>query len=242
MATSKSFNHEKQLSKAVRAVKNGMSQRQACRKYGVKLATLSGRVHGVQPRNQAHESQQLLNKTQEKVVVRTILRFDDFGIPPRLTHVRKLIYVLAQARNPGVRTIGVNYFERFVRRHTEVQKKIAARLDKQRSMNSNYYVIMDYNRKLRRLIEQGKFKPCCILNFDEKGFIIGNSTRVTVLCRSNRRNPTLLKDGTRELITVVETILADGTVLPPFIIFQGKSHTEGMYYQLCNLKSEKLTI
>ncbi|RPA75385.1 CENP-B protein, partial [Ascobolus immersus RN42] len=88
---------------------------------------------------------------------------------------------------------------------------------------------MDYNRKLKRLLDSKKFKSSHILNFDEKGFLIGLGAKVVVLCRSNRRNPRLLQDGKRELITVVETIAADGTALPPFIIFKGKSHTQGMY-------------
>jgi len=32
-----------------------------------------------------------------------------------------------------------------------------------------------------------------------------------------------MKDGNRELITTIETVAADGTVLPPMIIYKGKA-------------------
>jgi hypothetical protein len=220
------------MEKALKYMREGKSLREAARLSGVKRSTLSDRRRNIKPRNLAHESQQLLQNTQERVVVRFALDLDDYGLPPRLTHVRKLILILARENDPRITKVGCNYFERFIRRHPSVQAKMAARLDKQRALNSNYYVITDYNRKLRRLLERHKFKPWCILNFDEKGFLIGLGTKVTVLCRSKRKSPHLLQDGNRELITVVEVILADGTFLPPFIIFKGKSHTEGMY-QFC---------
>ncbi|THU83265.1 hypothetical protein K435DRAFT_637078, partial [Dendrothele bispora CBS 962.96] len=69
-----------------------------------------------------------------------------------------------------------------------------------------------------------------IANVDEKGFLLGVPWRHNVVIfRSGWRDvdggsgkSTVPQDGNRELITVVDCIGADGTVLPPFIIMKGK--------------------
>lgn len=42
----------------------------------------------------------------------------------------------------------------------------------------------------------------------------------------------LAQDGNRELITVLEAICGDGTVLPPLIIYKGKHRYMGWYQHL----------
>ena len=44
-----------------------------------------------------------------------------------------------------------------------------------------------------------------------------------------------MMDENWELITVVEFIMADGTLIPPFSVFKGKVHTVGMYQFLPGL-------
>lgn len=39
----------------------------------------------------------------------------------------------------------------------------------------------------------------------------------------------MMQDGNRESVTVIETISADGRVLPPFIIWKAKVHLVGWY-------------
>ena len=52
------------------------------------------------------------------------------------------------------------------------------------------------------------FLPEDIYNMDEKGFILGMSSRAKVICRAGMPPPRVMQDGTRELITVIETICA----------------------------------
>jgi hypothetical protein len=64
---------------------------------------------------------------------------------------------------------------------------------------------------------------------DEKGFLMGLAARARVICRSSTKHVNVTQDGNRESVTVIETVSADGTVLPPFVIFKGKSHSIGWY-------------
>lgn len=50
-----------------------------------------------------------------------------------------------------------------------------------------------------------------------------------MICRSGRRNPNVAQDGSRELITVVETVSAAGNALPSWVIYKGKGHYMGWH-------------
>jgi hypothetical protein len=83
--------------------------------------------------------------------------------------------------------------------------------------------------QLGKLIRELKLKPKNIYNMDEKGFMLGKALKVKVITRRGRRNPRYTQDGTREMVTVVECIAADGRVLPPLYIYKGASHTMGWH-------------
>ena len=64
---------------------------------------------------------------------------------------------------------------------------------------------------------------------DEKGFMLGQALKVKVICRKGRRNPHYTQDGNREIVTVIECVSADGSVLPPMYIYKGSSHLMGWH-------------
>ena len=74
-------------------------------------------------------------------------------------------------------------------------------------------------------------------NIDEKGFMMGKALRCKVICRRRRRTPQMIHDGSREWVTVVETVSRDQRVLRPFIINKGVAHYMGWY---AGLKKEDL--
>ena len=64
--------------------------------------------------------------------------------------------------------------------------------------------IIDYFNKLKKVLKEYNFLPENIYNMDEKGSTLN---RTKVFCRAGRRPPQVTQDGTRELITVIETVL-----------------------------------
>lgn len=55
-----------------------------------------------------------------------------------------------------------------------------------------------------------------------------NTTRTMAIVRAEGR-ATAITEGSREFCSVLETVSADGRVLPPFIVWQGKTHRESYY-------------
>jgi hypothetical protein len=62
---------------------------------------------------------------------------------------------------------------------------------------------------------------------DEKGFAMGQGSKIKVITRRGRKNTRLSQDGKKELITVIETICASGRALPPMVINKGTQHYLG---------------
>lgn len=62
--------------------------------------------------------------------------------------------------------------------------------------------------------------------------MMGVALRCKVICKKNRCSPRLTQDGSREWVTVIETVSGDGRVLRPMIINKGKAHYMGWYAKL----------
>lgn len=64
---------------------------------------------------------------------------------------------------------------------------------------------------------------------DEKGFLMGRSPSVKVICQKGKKRNFKIQDGQRELITVLETVSAAGAVIPPSIVYKGVAQYEGWH-------------
>ena len=53
-----------------------------------------------------------------------------------------------------------------------------------------------------------------------------NQIRTVAIVRktTNRKTQTMMTEGSREFCSVLETINAAGSVIPPFIVWGGKTH------------------
>jgi hypothetical protein len=84
-----------------------------------------------------------------------------------------------------------------------------------------------YFELLRDKLGLYDIEPCNIYNMDEKGFLLGILTRSKrVFSRrlyEEKRIKAHIQDGSREFITLLACICADGSHLPPAIIYQSAS-------------------
>ena len=63
----------------------------------------------------------------------------------------------------------------------------------------------------------------------EKGFLIGLAERSKVIGTYKGRTFKMMDDGNRELLTAIESVSADGRVLPTLIIYKGATHYMGWH-------------
>ena len=119
--------------------------------------------------------------------------------------------------------LGQHWISRFLNRHPHLSSKFSTQVHKQRIIKSNPKILKQAFSVLGNMIRTLNIVTQNIYTMDEKGLIMGKSTKVKVICVRERKSPPLLKEGNRELITTVETVCADGTVLPPMLIYKGKT-------------------
>jgi len=212
----------------------GTSFRKLADKYGVSSSTLSDRERGGLTRQQSHAHEQKLTPAMEKALEDWCKKLDDWGFPPRMDLLRAMVGALAQIRaeeeeDPELAHLGQHWLSNFLNCHPSLSAKFSTQLDRQRAYGGNIPTLKDYFAKLLRLIRTRKIQPEDIFNMDEKGFIIGMSSKAKVICRTGRRPPWVMKDGTREMLTVIECCCAALYVLPSFVIFKGAAHYMGCH-------------
>ena len=209
--------------------------RELALEFGVARSVLCDRASGNRRNRQiAHEKEQKLSPGDEKALEKWCQDLDDWGFPPRMDLLRGFARALAQIRaeeegDASIAHLGINWTTRFLSRHPTIAARYSSQLDRQRAYASNPMTLRDYFRKLQKVIRIHKIEEGEKYNMDEKGFILGFSTRSRVICRSYRRNPLVTQDGNREMLTVLECVSADCFILPAFVIYKAKSHLSGWH-------------
>jgi len=133
--------------------------------------------------------------------------------------------------------IGKNYLTRFLNRHPELVSKLSSNFDKRRIKESDPELIQRHFAKVQQVRRKYSITNANTYNMDEKGFRQGVSDPAKVICQRRERGMSrkIATNGTRELITVVETISGDGQVLFPLVIYKGVANYMGWYQYLGSL-------
>ena len=236
---------ENRYKKAIECLDNGIyaTLGEAATAFGLAKSSLGHRRNGRQDRKAAHQGEQLFSPAAEKAIVRWIVRMDDFGIPPRLDHLWDMLQAMAETERKALRQrlaaegkrsivhekIGKNFITRFLNRHPELVTKFVSRIDRQRSFANNPLIIRQHFRKLRKLLAEHHIKPYAITNVDEKGIILGLSSKMKVITQRAKKRSTVKQHGKREMVTLVEAVTAAGYIFPSLLITKGKIHTYGKF-------------
>jgi hypothetical protein len=200
-----------------------ISYQKVAQKYGVQDTTLRRRYLGQnEAREVKHLRQQLLTPEQEAELIEWINNETQGKQPPAAPLVAQKASILAG------RDAGNGWVYRFLKRHEDslVYKK-SAPMDRQRAQADSYSKYQAYFTYLESKIQEYQVPADQTYNMDEKGFAMGQmngSKRVFSRALWERkvvRAP--LQDGSREWITILACICADGTTLPPALIYQSKA-------------------
>src|SRR6266566_2442863 len=192
------------------------------KKYGVQRSTLSRRYHGVTGSREAqYENQQLLSHAQEKVLVDYINELTERGLPPSHEMIRNFAEEIC-GKEPGK-----NWPSRFVERHnTKICTGWTTSQDQCRHRADPAAKYALYFELLKREFEKYDIDPRHVYNMDEKGFLIGLLKRMRRIFSKRKYDKGLRKyiqDGSREWITLIACICADGSALSPLLIYKAVS-------------------
>lgn len=149
----------------------------------------------------------------------------------RFDLVPRLLSTYAKINIAKVHILGVHWFDRFMSRHPDFRMAFVQYQERGRKAAADPEVQQHFFRMLANLIRRQGIKEEDIWNCDEKGITMGrNGARDMAIVRVGHRGYAIT-EGSREFCSVLETVNATGRVLPPFIVWQGKTHRKS-YYQL----------
>lgn len=170
---------------------------------------------------------------EEKTVIEFILELASRGWPLSKRRTREHVNKVCRARLGDEfpeQGVGECWVDRFLGRHADfIQTYRAHPLESVRGQAVNPFTHRGFYDLLRRILETGDngapIEKCNIYGSDESGFQTGTgSSNEKVIGGAGKRIQHQQKTGNRENITVMVTICADGTTVPPAVIFKGTKY------------------
>jgi hypothetical protein len=199
--------------------KPNRSIRETAVQYQVPRSTLNDRWNGTPTRKAGHMHELLLTAAQEEVLVEWIKVMGRRGIP---FTTRTIIEHVADIAGGPDTTVGVSWVKRFRTRHPELKMKWSSTLEKCRAASLNPTLVNEFYNILEDVMKSYDIPPENIYNMDEKGIQLGIGQKVKAFIDRDQKDVYSVEDGNRELVTVIETVSADGSCLQPSVIYQGK--------------------
>ena len=194
-------------------------------KHGVDRNTLSRAHRGVQvPRRVANDHQHKLTRQQEEDLVQYIELLSARRLPPTRVMVQNFASKVAQ--NP----CSESWVTRFLHRYRDrVILQWTTGMDSNRHNAESGYKYKLYFDLLQQKITEYDIEPAHTYNIDEKGFAIGLLGRTKRIFSRRQYEKKEVRqarqDGSREWVSLLAAVCADGTALPPGIIFASKNST-----------------
>jgi hypothetical protein len=193
-----------------------LSLRSAAKRFDVSRSKLTARWNGRGSRVEAHETRQKLSSAQEEVLKNWIKSLAHRSIPLSPSAVAE--YASTILGEP----VSEAWVRKFHAQHTNLKAQWTTGLESCRAKSLNRAQVSEFFNILQELITVYNIVPSNMYNMDEKGIQLGVGKRTLVLVDRDQKTVQQVEDGSRELVTVIETVCADGTALRPCVIFKAK--------------------
>jgi hypothetical protein len=112
----------------------------------------------------------------------------------------------------------------FKAHHPELKVKWSLMLEKCHVASLNPVLVKEFYDLLEEVIKGYNITAGNIYNMDEKGIQLSIRQKVKAFVDWDQKDVYSVEDGSCELITVIETVSADGSCLQPLVIYQRKHH------------------
>jgi hypothetical protein len=187
--------------------------------------TLRNHVNGGTPIAQFNSEKAWLSDTEAKHVISFAVDTARRGFPLSHKQIEEHMEEILRVRlGDSFRPegLGHNWTNRFVSKHSDQLGTYWSQpLEHVRSGAVNPTTKEAWDTLLGSTIEKFKIEPDCLYAEDESGFLSSLGVKEKVIGPARAKNVYQRRDGNRETMTVLVTICADGTSLPPTVILKG---------------------
>ncbi|TIA44936.1 hypothetical protein D6C77_10764 [Aureobasidium pullulans] len=190
------------------------SIRQHAKEFLINRTTFARRVNGGRTQANSHEHQQRLTDTQEDWLVQWIKEMDERGYPPSHTRAREMATQICVA-NGDTRPLGIKWLNQFIVIGRVIE---AARIDGTRPEVLQAHFDLFHRTKIAYEVTQAN-----CWNMDEHGIAMGKCVNSLVLSTSNKKRTYVESPESREWVSILGCINANGNSTTPLIIFKGQN-------------------
>ena len=157
---------------------------------------------------------------EEECLAKWVFQLQSWGFPPLVSRVRLQAEELLRARG-DCEPLGIHWIQKFLSRHDDLRSTFATQRDQERVNAVTYSTVSDWFRLVEEMISIHKINQGDVYNMDEKGIQLGIGDRIKALVDRDQKTVQRIHTGNRNLVTIIECICADGTVLHPSVVFEG---------------------
>lgn len=209
-----------------------LSLRKAATIYQVTRQTLANRILGMKTRVKAHEHERNLTSAQEDVLVEWVKVMGRRGLPLTPTTITDYAAHISGKR------VGRSWGTRFIKRHPDLKVRWTTGLEACRACTLNRHAVREFYDMLDETVKEFNIPSENIYNMDEKGIQMGIGKRVAALVDRDQKDIYQVENGNCQLVTIIETVSADGKALHPSVIYQGRRRDlEWGRHNPCNARS-----
>jgi Tc5 transposase DNA-binding domain len=147
---------------------------QAARETGTSESTIKRRRSGGKTRSEAHESQQLFSKPQEKALTTCITDLTATGYPAHHDFIRDMAEVIRKQNRidnaiKHLPRIGERWVRQFIKRHPYLKTILSRSIEAARIKDVTAKVIVKWFKMFEEVIEEHQITMENIYNMDETG-------------------------------------------------------------------------
>jgi len=202
--------------------------------FGVKESTVRRRVLSVGlSLSEFNATKQKLTPAEEEVLVTSILEASRHGFPPTHRQIAMEADCIQLARlGESYQPVGKKWVDEFLRRHNKtIKTHWSAPLSTIRAQSANPRAIYNFLTDLvKREVVDKCVPPELLYQIDETSAPQQLGIKLRVVGPRESRRQHLQESGTKENITILVTICADGVALPPTIVFKNKELPEDIHH------------
>lgn len=213
----------------------------AARHFNVPYDTLRRRHLKLnKPHSTAHIKGQLLTMAEEQTLCKWIKYMGMAGQPISKEALRvkvaEISLVLQERQNQtGKQHLpGTNWIDRFITRNPGLNLKRPTGLDPKRAQNFNRTVVMRHFQLLGDFLNTHDIPWGNVYNMDEKGIQLGGGRKLDntkYLFSQEQCSQVKIQSPDLELVTTIECVGADGSLLKPGFVFCGKHVLHDEYFE-----------
>jgi len=167
------------------------------RQHDIPKSTLTDRINGRKAASVRNQHFQRLSPEEEAAICGWILRLQAWGWPSRVKQVRSIAAELLVKKGDD-KPVGINWPQKFLKRHPQIKTAYVSSLDKERAMTQNLDILADWFNLFQSLKEEHEIEIEDIYNMNEKKFMQEVIAKLRVMIFKYEKKAHMTQCGNRE--------------------------------------------